>query len=65
MAVYYPKYTGGGARSRAPVEMVYALLYTPARGVGLDGYRPRGQPIGEVVQGVLAAMGYATSFLQP
>ncbi|KAI8826862.1 uncharacterized protein EV422DRAFT_593381 [Fimicolochytrium jonesii] len=94
MAVYYPKYTGGGARSRAPVEMAYALLYTPARyspgstmshvdnavysgtrevlmrafgtsGVGLDGYRPRGEPIGEVVQGVLAAMGYATSFFQP
>ncbi|KAJ3159301.1 hypothetical protein HDU86_001904 [Geranomyces michiganensis] len=30
-------------------------------GVGLDGVVPRGEPIGEVVQGVLGALGYATS----
>ncbi|TPX55708.1 hypothetical protein PhCBS80983_g05081 [Powellomyces hirtus] len=30
-------------------------------GFGLDGMTPRGEPLGELVQGILGALGYATS----
>lgn len=32
-------------------------------GVGLDGYVPKGEPIGEVVLGILRGMGYATALV--